>query len=349
MSEENREALVAAHDRLVTMMGYSKQGRMWLHPNGLSTGGMAGRDLVINERGSQPPVPIKPDGFVRLVAQMGDDRFVVEAARIGRPSDTHWRRTLRYMMRHGHTSPFEFVNFVFHVRLPIFVARQWMRHRACVFNEWSARYMELPDAYWSPDTWRGQAKTNRQGSEGELIYNWLGFVETHPPDHEIPVTDEAGNTIAHTSMRAETAAFQEYGHRLAAGVAREQARSCLPLSTYTEFYWKIDLHNLFNFLRLRDDSHAQREIRDYAEAIDAILAFVVPESHAAWKEFQKDAVRLTTREIEMVKGNVVHFDSESEMRESVEKLRALGLYSLGFIKGDTKPITPEDLKTNPSQ
>jgi len=262
---------------------------------------------------------IRPDGFVKLVAHMCDEEFIVEAARIGRPSETDWRRTLRYMMRNRHTSPFEFVTFVFHVRLPIFVARQWMRHRAGTFNEWSARYMELPYSFWSPTQWRGQAATNRQSSEGEVKYTPLGFVEAIPPDYDLDPE------VVHTAMKAETAAFQEYKRRIEEGIAREQARSCLPLSTNTEFYWKVDLHNLLHFLDLRTDSHAQQEIRDYAVAIEEMLDTAVPETMRAWRDFRKETVTLTANDIKRLKGLECDWESPSEARESDERLRKLGL------------------------
>lgn len=249
---------------------------------------------------------IAPDGFVTLVNQMGDDDFICEAARIGRASSNPTESLIRYMLRHHHTSPFEFVVFVFHVRLPIFVARQWMRHRAGTFNEWSARYMELPDKYWLPaDGWRGQGKTNRQGSEGTIEYQ---------PRHMVA-----------EGLISEDIAMVEYRSRIEAGVAREQARSCLPVSMYTEFYWKVDLHNLLHFLYLRTDKHAQKEIRDYADAIEDIIAETCPISVRAWREHRKLAVTLSTDEQALLRDGYASFYSEREREEAVAKLHAIGL------------------------
>ncbi len=211
-------------------------------------------------------VPVLDQGFVRLVEMMGSDAAIVRAARVSYGAGT---KTLRedealidYLMRHRHTSPFEMVELVFHVRAPIFVARQWFRHRTASYNEVSGRYSVLEDRFYHPPTWRSQDPHNRQGSRG---------------DHADPEADR----LLEAAYQQSYTTYQALLHR---GVAREEARIVLPLGLYTEFYFKQDLHNLFHFLKLRLDSRAQREIRAYAEAIAAIVREKVP---LAWQAFEE--------------------------------------------------------------
>lgn len=214
--------------------------------------------------------PVLDDGFVCLVDVMGDDSSIVQAARVSygegtrRVSDD--RTLIRYLMRHRHSTPFEMAEIKLLVRVPMDCWRQWIRHRTANVNEYSTRYSVAIDAMQTttPDEWRMQATTNRQGSAGFL-----------PTDLGADMT--AAEQALHTQMR------QVYEARLAAGVAREQARKDLPLSTYTEAYWKVDLHNLFHFLALRMDSHAQLEIREYASTIGReIVQKLFP---VAWEAF----------------------------------------------------------------
>lgn len=267
-----------------------------------------------------PSHKVGPCGFVALKVASSPEEFIAEAARVGRPSKLPSDRLIRFMMRHRHTSPFEFVQLVFHVSLPIFVARQWMRHRACVFNEWSARYAELPDTVWHPRVWRGQARINRQASAGTV-------------NHEPSYWGEAVTNFDGPPLAAEEVAFREYRRRLANGVAREIARSCLPVSVYTEFYWSINLHNLLHFLSLRGDGdHAQAEIVEYATVIEGIVKSLYPITWQAWREFRQDSIVLSAREQQCLQpGRIVSFPTSSEREEAVVKFKKLGITPLAAM------------------
>ena len=199
---------------------------------------VAALDAILGER-----FRVLDDGFVRLIDYMGDDAAIVQAARVSYGKGTkrvHEDRALiRYLMRHSHTTPFEMCEIKLHVRVPMDVWRQWIRHRTANVNEYSTRYSEAIDAAQAtlPDAWRLQSAGNRQGSGGALA-----------PD--------VGARLSEEEAALQRRARDVYEARIAAGVAREQARKDLPLSTYTEAYWKIDLHNLLHFLDLRMDLHA---------------------------------------------------------------------------------------------
>ena len=198
--------------------------------------------------------PVLDDGFVTLVDVMGNDSSIVQAARVSYGEGTRKvsddRQLIRYLLRHAHTTPFEMAEVKFLVRVPMDCWRQWVRHRTANINEYSTRYSLAIDSMQATgnDGWRSQASTNRQGSDGFLANN-----DGHP--------------LTQSEQELQSLARRVYEERLQAGIAREQARKDLPLSTYTEAYWKIDLHNLLHFLALRMDSHAQLEIRQYAETI----------------------------------------------------------------------------------
>jgi thymidylate synthase (FAD) len=214
--------------------------------------------------------PVLDGGFVCLVDAMGDDRAVVQAARVsfgeGTRAVSDDRTLLRYLLRHFHTTPLEMVEMKFLVRVPMDCWRQWIRHRMASVNEYSTRYSIAIDACQTtpPAQWRAQATDNRQGSAGFL---------------DAAVGGELSRAEAELQHQSR-AAYQE---RIARGVAREQARKDLPLSTYTEAYWKIDLHNLLHFLLLRMDEHAQCEIRQYATTIGQEL--VRPMFPLVWEAF----------------------------------------------------------------
>jgi thymidylate synthase (FAD) len=209
-------------------------------------------------------------GFVRLVDKMGDDSTIVRSARVSYGDGTKTKREdeklIDYLLRNKHWTPFEMVVFTFHIKLPIFIARQWMRHRAGSYNEISARYSVMKDEFYVPDCDRiqEQSKLNKQCS-GELL--------------------EYDDQIAAKSMIdiSNQKAYTTYLDLIDLGVARELARVVLPVSTYTEFYWKVDLRNLFNFLQLRLHNHAQYEIRVYAEAINSIIEEIVPIAFQSFK------------------------------------------------------------------
>lgn len=222
------------------------------------------------------------DGFVCLVDVMGDDRAVVQAARVSYGDGTKQvsddRTLLRYLLRHEHTTPFEMAEIKLLVRVPMDAWRQWIRHRTASVNEYSTRYSVAIDSAQTtePDAWRLQATSNRQGSDGL-----------------VPASD-VGERLTQTEQRFQEAARALYQERLDQGIAREQARKDLPLCTYTEAYWKIDLHNLLHFLRLRMDVHAQVEIRCYAETIGReIVRPLFPVTWEAFEDYRLGAVNLT--------------------------------------------------------
>jgi thymidylate synthase (FAD) len=214
--------------------------------------------------------PVLDEGFVCLVDVMGDDQSVVQAARVSYGEGTRQvsddRGLIRYLLRHRHTTPFEMAEIKLLVRVPMDCWRQWIRHRTANVNEYSTRYSLAIDAMQTTtdDAWRTQAANNRQGS-GDLL------------DAQQGAKLSAGEAEFHQRAR------QLYQERIALGVAREQARKDLPLSTYTEAYWKVDLHNLLHFLALRMDSHAQWEIRQYAQAIGQQI--VEPLFPLVWEAF----------------------------------------------------------------
>ena len=210
------------------------------------------------------------DGFVRLVDYMGDDSSIVQAARVSYGNGTKKvhedRGLIRYLIRHQHWTPVEMVEFKFHVKMPVFVARQWIRHRTANVNEISARYSEMKDEMYLPplEQISSQSKDNKQGRN---------------PD---PFPEETSQSIQKIIAEGNENQYKLYQSLLEMGVARELARTVLPVGHYTEWYWKIDLRNLMNFLALRLDPHAQWEIRVYAEAMAEIVKKAVP---VAWEAF----------------------------------------------------------------
>jgi thymidylate synthase (FAD) len=249
-------------------------------------------------------------GFVRLVDYMPRenlDASIVQAARVSYGDGTTTSRgdtgLIRYLMRHWHNTPFEMVEFKFHIKMPMYIARQHMRHRMASVNEYSARYSVVKDEHYKPEVLRGQSNVNHQGSEGEIDIN---------ADRE-----NALNKHFDTS-------YEIYKYLLDDGVCREQARGVLTQSTYTEFYWKIDLHNLMHYLRLRMELGAQKEIRDYAEAIYELVQPLVPITMKAFMDFRMNAIQLSGPEIEAI-ANGTPIESVGELREFEEKLKLLGL------------------------
>jgi len=233
-------------------------------------------------------LPVLDDGFVALVDCMGDDGSVVQAARVSYGAGTRKvsddRQLIRYLLRHAHTTPFEMAELKFVVRVPMDCWRQWIRHRTASVNEYSTRYSLAIDAMQATtdDQWRTQAASNRQGS-GEVM----------PAD--------TGRQHTEAEQDLQSLARRVYESRLEAGIAREQARKDLPLSTYTVAYWKIDLHNLLHFLALRMDAHAQLEIRRYAETIGhQIVAPLFPLVWEAFIDYRMEAMRLTRLDREVI-------------------------------------------------
>jgi thymidylate synthase (FAD) len=232
--------------------------------------------------------PVLDHGFVSLVDYMGSDEDVERAARVSygygtrRTSET--RGLIRYLRRHRHTTPSEMVELKFHCAMPMFVARQWIRHRSANVNEYSGRYSLMPLLFYRPDAEQVQAqsKTNRQGRSG-------GSLAALYPD-----------AIARwDALRRDAAGHYEW--LVGQDVARELARIDLPLSTYTQWYWKIDLHNLFHFLSVRADAHAQYEIRVYAEVMAGMLKRVAPLSFEAWVDYELQGAHLSRAELAAVR------------------------------------------------
>jgi thymidylate synthase (FAD) len=241
---------------------------------------MASRGELIEEL-RWKKFPVLDDGFVCLVDVMGDDGSVVQAARVSygagtkRVSDD--RTLIRYLLRHRHTTPFEMAEIKLLVRVPMDCWRQWIRHRMASVNEYSTRYSIAIDSTQTtpPDQWRSQAQENRQGSGAQL-------------------PTETGAELTASERKLQEESRRVYQERLEQGVAREQARKDLLLSTYTEAYWKIDLHNLLHFLALRMDAHAQQEIRDYACTIgQQIVAPLFPIVWEAFQDYRQGAMELT--------------------------------------------------------
>jgi thymidylate synthase (FAD) len=223
-------------------------------------------------------------GFVRLVDVMGSDDSIVQAARVsygkGTKTSLEDRGLIRYLMRHKHTTPFEMVEFKFHIKLPIFIARQWIRHRTANVNEYSGRYSEMPDDFYLPDLEqiRPQSTMNKQG-RGDASF--------------APARAEE---IRNIMQKTQENLFSEYEDLLGKEFARELARINLPLSNYTEWYWKIDLHNLFHFLRLRIDSHAQYEIQQYGIVMADIVSKIVPHAWEAFADYAIDSIYFSKNE-----------------------------------------------------
>jgi thymidylate synthase (FAD) len=233
--------------------------------------------------------PVLDRGFVRLVDYLGGDERVVQAARVSYGAGTKTYREdaglIDYLLRRRHTSPFEQVVLTFHVKLPIFVARQWIRHRTGRVNEVSGRYSVMKDEFYLPgaEDLALQSQDNRQGRRDEALE-----------------PERAGNIRADLE-RGQRGAYQDYSALIDQGIARELARINLPLSLYTEWYWQIDLHNLFHFLKLRLDSHAQREIRLYAGVMLDIARKVAPRCCDSFERHVLGGLSFSREEFEELK------------------------------------------------
>jgi len=263
--------------------------------------------------------PVLDQGFICLVDAMGDDSSIVQAARVSFDKDkqvavtdqctpldltpANDRRLIRYLMAHNHSTPFEMVEIKFMVQVPMDCWRQWIRHRTANVNECSTRYTEAIDMCQTtaPDQWRLQATDNKQGSGGFLT-EWPKdyFDEWNPQDNDIIAHKSPGHRLSEQEKDFHEAARAVYQERLDYGVAKEQARKDLPLSTYTRAYWKCDLHNIFNFLRLRMDSHAQYEIRSYANAMYEIVKQIVPVACEAFEDYVLNAKKFSAMEVSLL-------------------------------------------------
>jgi thymidylate synthase (FAD) len=272
-------------------------------------GGAARWEIKVHEHGLVALVDVMP-----RLAPVGKsaDFAIVQAARVsygeGTKQVSEDRGLIRYLARQRHTTPFEMVEFKFHHVMPIFVARQWIRHRTANVNEYSARYSVVKDRFYRPslDSLRKQSLTNRQGG-------------TEPID---ALTAEEFNRY----MDSVEANYADYERLLDKGVARELARIGLPLNVYTEWYWKIDLHNLLHFLSLRMDPHAQQEMRDYANAMFALIQPIVPIATEAFLDYNLHAIRLSRLEIDALRiGQPLASENTRELAEWEEKKKRLGL------------------------
>jgi thymidylate synthase (FAD) len=239
------------------------------------------------------------------------DYAIVQAARVsygeGTKQVSEDRGLIRYLARHRHTTPFEMVEFKFHHVMPIFVARQWIRHRTANVNEYSARYSVVRDRFFKPslENVRKQSTSNRQGGEEPM--------DVQTAQDFLAYLDEVEKS------------YERYQEFLDKGVAREIARIALPASVYTEWYWKIDLHNLFHFLSLRMDPHAQQEIRDYATAMFKLIQPIVPIAAEAFLDYHLDSMHLTRLEIEAIRsGQPIDTANKREAAEWEEKKKRLG-------------------------
>lgn len=250
-------------------------------------------------------------GFVRVIDYMGNDDAIVQAARVSYGTGTKSVREdeglIRYLMSHQHTTPFEMCEIKIHVKLPIFVARQWIRHRTANVNEYSARYSILDEEFFVPaaDQLQQQSAINRQGRDGALS------AEQSERVREL-IRNEAVRDYANYISLLD----QETGQ----GIARELARIGLGLNFYTQWYWKIDLHNLLNFLQLRSDPHAQAEIRAYAEVLLEVVKRWVPATFGAFDEYRLGAVNLSRTSLELVRAmlqgqDTNHLRSQMSRRE----------------------------------
>jgi thymidylate synthase (FAD) len=267
-------------------------------------------------------VPVLDHGFVRVIDYMGDDAAICQAARVsygkGTKSVQNDEGLIRYLMRHWHSTPFEMCEIKLHVKLPVFVARQWIRHRTANVNEYSARYSILDREFYipAPEHVNAQSVVNNQGRGGVLEGAEAARVL------EILKADSNRCYDNYEAMIGETGPDGEKQD----GLARELARMNLPANVYTQWYWKVDLHNLFHFLRLRADAHAQYEIRVYADAICAMVADWVPAAYGAFEDYRLGGATMSGRALDcmrrMLKGEEVTQEtsgmSKGEWREFME-------------------------------
>jgi len=274
------------------------------------------------------PMPVLDHGFVRVIDYMGDDAAIVQAARVsygkGTKKVSDDAGLINYLLRHRHTTPFEMCEIKYHIKVPIFIARQWIRHRTANVNEYSARYSVLDREFYIPsaDQLASQSTQNHQGRgdllEGEEAQRVLDILKedaTRNYDHYIEMLneDENGDVVDESNS----------------GLARELARMNLTLNMYTQWYWKIDLHNLLHFLSLRADAHAQYEIRVYADAMLETVKRWVPIAHKAFMQYRVGGVGLSAAALDVVKKmlageSVSQEDSGMSKREWRELMVTLG-------------------------
>lgn len=264
-------------------------------------------------------------GFVRLVDYMGDDAAIVQAARVsyglGTKTPEEDRNLIRYLMNKMHTSPFEQVEFKFHIKAPIFVFRQWIRHRTASANEASLRYTEMKEEFYIPDAeeLRFQSKDNKQCRDEKNI--------------DLETSEE----ILAEMKEMQLLSYRHYQNLLETGLAREVSRINIPISAYSEMYWKMDLHNLFHFLKLRMDKHAQYEIRVFADAIYELIKPIVPVACEAFDNYLLNAISLSKEEQNILSCIFYELDISDKIKETImnsttiskrEKLELIGKFQL---------------------
>ena len=280
-------------------------------------------------------VPILDHGFLYLNDYQGSDGSIEQAARVsygeGTRKTSETRGLLRYLMRNEHTSPFEMVEFQFHAKMPIFVARQWVRHRTASLNEYSARYSVVKDEFYipEPDVISVQSSDNKQG-RGEAVN----------PNVAQEIKIKLTNFYKDANNLYQWLLSEEDG---GPGLARELARIPLPVASYTEWYWKVDLHNLFHFLGLRMDAHAQFEIREYANAMAEIVKDSVPLSFEAFEDYRLNATKLTKPEKEILMDMLSKRGVKFSLDEITTTANALGLKNKREIEEFVVKVSKMDL------
>lgn len=272
------------------------------------------------ERILQRPISVLDHGSVTLIDYMGDDAAIAEAARTSYGRGTRQvsgnRGLIRYLMRHAHSTPFEMCEIKLHLRMPIFVARQWMRHRMASINEYSARYSVLEREFYlpSPEVLAQQSTTNNQG-RGDVL------------------APEQAQRVLEILTQDSARAYDDYEEMIdpnGTNLARELARINLPVSVYTQFYWKIDLHNLLHFLRLRADSHAQHEIVVYAQVLQQIVEDWVPEAFEAFVEYRRDSQNFSKTMVDILRRAIrdgVALEEAAEILPARERREFLAVFA----------------------
>ena len=246
------------------------------------------------------PIKVLDHGFIRVIDYMGTDQSIVQAARVSYGEGTKKLREdrglIRYLLSHWHTTPFEMCEIKFHVKLPIFVARQWIRHRTANVNEYSARYSVLDREFYVPEINQlgSQSTTNKQGRSESLNKNFAKQAQKLIKDNSNQLYDDYQNLLNGNLLNTDE---YEDGE----GLARELARTTLPLNYYTQWYWKVDLHNLMHFLKLRADSHAQYEIQIYAEKMIDVLKKWVPLTYEAFEDYRNNSYQLSKEAVKILK------------------------------------------------
>jgi len=248
--------------------------------------------------------PVLDKGFVRLVDYLGGDERIVQAARVSYGAGTKSYRQdkglIDYLLRNEHTSPFEQVILTFHCKMPVFVARQWIRHRTARLNEISGRYSVMKDEFYIPDgkDISFQSEDNKQGRSNESV------------------SPELQEALRKEIEGQQQAAYKSYSSLLDQNIARELARINLPLSMYTEWYWQIDLHNLFHFLKLRMDAHAQKEIRDYAQVLFMLASKVAPLAVESFEQHTLNSLRFSAEEWKVLSAAIQKHSNTEELKEN---------------------------------